>query len=70
MHERKLPTYPLWEWQRVVSHVVFTLSMRDRRALFQLARSVEGGEMVDLFFPEYGFTLAEFAVYTTLTRRR
>ena len=71
MHERNLPTYPLWVWQRVVSHVVFSLSMRDRRTLFQLARAETGHEShLDLFFPEYGFTLAEFAVYSTLTRKR
>ena len=71
MHERELLTYPLWVWQRVVSHVIFSLTMRDRRHVFQLARSVEeGGDLANLFFPEYGFTLAEFAVYSTLTRRR
>ena len=31
MHERELLTYPLWVWQRVVSHVIFSLTMRDRR---------------------------------------
>lgn len=71
MHERELLTYPLWVWQRVVSHVIFSLTMRERRHVFQLARSIEEKEEVgNLFFPEYGFTLAEFAVYSTLSRRR
>ena len=72
MEERILPTYPLWEWQRVVSHVVLTLSMRDRRTVFQLARGmrVDEEDLANIFFPELGITLAEFAVYPVLARRR
>lgn len=57
-------TYPTWERYAVLSHVVLTLSVRDRRHLFTLARA--GDASPDLFFPRFGFTLAEFAVWYTI----
>ena len=68
--ERQLLTYPTWERYTVLSHVISHLSIRDRRLLFHMARS-HGGTEAELFFPAYGFTLSEFAVWYTLgdTRR-
>ena len=62
--ERALLTYPTWERYTILAHVVMNLSIRDRRHVFQLARAADATP--DLFFPQYGFTLAEFAVWYTL----
>lgn len=61
--ERQLLTYPIWERYSILSHVITNLSIRDRRHLFQLARTFENP---DTLFPNYGFTLSEFAVWYTL----
>jgi hypothetical protein len=62
--ERQLITYPTWERYTVLAHVISSLTIRDRRKIFQLTRSTSF--VPDLFFPNYGFTLAEFAVWNTL----
>lgn len=64
-----LLTYPTWERYTVLSHVITRLSVRDRRAIFQLARAWPGASP-DLFFPGYGITLSEFAVWYTLGEPR
>ena len=64
--ERTLATYPTWERCTVLSCVISSLTIRDRRRIFQLSRSASG----DTFFPEYGFTLYEFAVWHTLSDAR
>ena len=69
MDERALLTYPTWERYAVLAHVVSELSMRDRRALYQIVRN-SGSVNADLFFPQYGFTLSEFAVWNVLDGRR
>ena len=63
--ERALLTYPTWERYTILAHVIMNLSIRDRRQIFQLTRGASAATP-DLFFPEYGFTLAEFAVWYTL----
>lgn len=70
MDERTLITYPTWERYTVLSHSIAQLSIRQRRHIFQLARNSTA--LTDLFFPHYGFTFAEFAVWYTLadTRRK
>lgn len=70
--EHDLLTYPTWEKYTVLSHVISKLTIRDRRQIFLLARSVENSFCSDLFFPQFGFTLSEFAVWYILgnTRRK
>lgn len=65
MHEHDLITYPTWEKYLVVSNVISNLSIKNRRQIFQLTRSSVSCTP-DLFFPEFGFTLSEFAVWYTL----
>lgn len=67
--ERQLITYPTWERYSILSHYIGNLSIRERRHLFQLTRTSENP---DILFPQYGFTLSEFAVWYTLgdTRRK
>ena len=67
--ERKLLTWPTWERYTVLAHVVGTLSVRERRNLFQLIRS-HADPQPDLFFPNYGFSLGEFATWHILNDRR
>lgn len=68
--ERQLITYPTWERYTILAHVISSLTIRDRRQIFQLARSTNTSFIPDLFFPNYGFTLAEFAVWYTLGDNR
>ena len=63
--ERTLLTYPTWERYTVLAHAIAGLTVRDRRAIFQLVRRVETPTS-DLFFPAYGFTFGEFAVWSML----
>lgn len=64
MIERDLITYSTWERYTVLAHIIFTLSIKDRRIIFQLARTVAPGQ--DVFFPRYGMSFSEFAVFYTL----
>lgn len=66
--ERDLITYPTWERYTVLAHYVSGLNIRDRRRIFQIARSY--GDWSNVFLPEYGLTLSEFAVWYTLGDRR
>ena len=67
--ERDLITNPTWERYTVLSHSITQLNIRDRRRIFQIARSVQG-DWSNIFLPEYGFTLCEFSVWYTLGDRR
>ena len=69
MQERNLLTYPIWERYTVLSHIVMHLSVRERRQIFQLVRRTVHPS-ADLFFPAFGFTLSEFAVWHILTDTR
>ncbi len=71
--DRNLITYPTWERYTVLSHSILQLSVRERRQIFLLARNATlQNPSQDLFFPSFGFTLAEFAVWYILgdTRRK
>ena len=68
MVAKDLVTYPTWERYIVLSHVILTLSVRDRRKIFQLCR--QAGSHGEAFFPEYGITFSEFAVWYTLGDKR
>lgn len=64
MLDRELVTYPTWERHSVVSHCVANMNVKDRRHLFQQSR-LHGCDP-NLFFPHFGVTLSEFAVWYTL----
>lgn len=68
MSERDLITYPTWERYTVLSHCIFSLSIKDRRTIFQMSRDVCAEQ--DMFFPHYGITFSEFAVWYTLGENR
>ena len=69
MVERELPTYPTWERYTVLSHVISNLPVKDRRQIFLLVRR-HAPAPHDLFFPAYGFTLAEFATWHVICESR
>lgn len=71
MDQQQLITYPTWERYTVLSTCINRLSIRDRRKIFHIARGIHK-DWHDVFFPEFGFTLSEFAVWYTLgdTRRK
>ena len=56
MSERDLITYPTWERYTVLSHCIFSLSIKDRRTIFQLSRDVNSDQ--DMFFPHFGITFS------------
>ena len=58
-------THPTWERYTVVAHFVSKMCVRDRRKLFQLTRAFPT-PTPDLFFPYFGLTLGEFAVWYAL----
>jgi hypothetical protein len=60
--ERNLTTFPIWERYTVLGHHIMELAMKDRRHIFSLVRQTADASP-DLFFPGYGFTLSEFAVW-------
>lgn len=69
MEEQRLITYPTWERYTVLSACISRLSIRDRRRIFQVTRSIES-DWQNVFFPTFGFTLSEFAVWYTLGESR
>lgn len=69
MEARNLLTYPTWERYTILAHTIANLSVRERRLVFQVARSYQTAPPPDLFFPHQGFTLSEFAVWNTLKER-
>ncbi len=67
--ERDLITYPTWERYTVLAQSISQLNIRDRRRIFQIARSING-DWSNVLLPDYGFTLSEFSVWYTLGDRR
>ena len=62
-------THPSWKKYIVVSCVVETLRVRDKRHLFHIMRSAQVLDH-NSFFPNYGITTGEFSVWQVLTDSR
>jgi hypothetical protein len=45
------------------------MTVKDRRAIFHHLKDYSGSETV-IFFPRFGFTFGEFAVWHTLMERK
>lgn len=67
--ERNLITYPTWERYTVLSSCIANLTIRQRRRIFQLVRSMTI-ELSNVLLPEFGFTISEFAVWYILGEQR
>lgn len=62
--ERTLLTFPTWEKYIVLSNTIESLKVKEKRYIFSCLRTNEC--TCDSFFPIFGFTTAEFAVWQVL----
>ena len=65
--------HSIWQRYMVLGHSISMLSVKQRRHIFHTVRNSPHPTSADLFFPEYGFTLGEFATFQVLladTRRK
>ncbi len=69
MKETDLLTYPTWKKYSVLGTVITSLNIRERRNIFHLARS-QDTPSPNIFFPAYGITYGEFAVWYTVGENR
>ena len=67
--ERTFVTYPTWKKYLVLSRVIETLRVRDKRHIFQVMRLTPDLNH-NTFFPHYGFTAGEFAMWQILSEQR
>ena len=66
--ERNLLTFPTWEKYMVLSATIEMLKVKEKRFIFNCLRNCECDK--DSFFPSFGFTTAEFAVWQILSDGR
>jgi hypothetical protein len=68
--ERSFITYPTWEKYMILSCFIETLRVKEKRQLFHTMRRY--GQELDhnCFFPQYGITAGEFAVWQVLSESR
>ena len=59
-------TYPTWSKYIVMYKHIDRLRVKDKRYIFQLMRTNEHMDQ-DTYFPEYGFTAGEFAIWQVLS---
>ena len=68
--ERGFITYPTWKKYIVLSCFVDSLRVKDKRQLFQIMRR-QGDELDhNSFFPAFGLTAGEFAIWQILSDNR
>ena len=69
-HERTFITYPTWKKYIVRSCFIENLRVKDKRQIFHIMR--RSAEVLDhnAFFPQYGVTAGEFAVWQVLSENR
>ena len=65
MNVESLVTYPTWKKTLVLSRVIESLRVRDKRVIFQMIRNHSSIDHNTLL-PAYGFTTGEFAVWQVL----
>lgn len=68
-NEQNFITYPTWKKYIVISYYVESLRVRDKRQLFHIMR--KSSELShDTFFPAFGITAGEFAIWQILSETR
>lgn len=67
--ERNFITYPTWQKYMVLSCFIEALRVREKRHIFQVMRRSHALTH-DTFFPQYGITAGEFAVWQVLAESR
>ena len=68
-HEHNFITYPTWKKYIIISCYVEGLRVRDKRQLFHIMRK-SSQLCQDTFFPTYGITAGEFAIWQILSETR
>ena len=68
--ERSFITYPTWKKYIVLSYFVESLRVREKRQIFHIMRRNFSILDHDTFFPMYGITAGEFAVWQVLSESR
>ena len=68
--ERSFITYPTWKKYIVVSYFIESLRVREKRQLFHVMRRHHDTLDHNSFFPQYGITAGEFAVWQVLSENR
>ena len=68
--EHHFITYPTWIKYIIISCYVESLRVRDKRQLFHIMRKSSGDLSHDTFFPAYGITAGEFAIWQILSDSR
>ena len=68
--ERNFITYPTWKKYIVLSCFIESLRVREKRQIFHIMRRHTDTLDHDTFFPHYGITAGEFAVWQILCENR
>lgn len=68
-NEHNFITYPTWKKYIVISCFVESLRVKDKRHLFHIMRKAPNLNH-DTFFPTYGITAGEFAIWQILSENR
>ena len=68
--ERSFITYPTWKKYMILSCFVETLRVKEKRQIFHIMRRYGPELNHDSFFPQYGITAGEFAVWQVLSESR
>ena len=67
--ERHFITFPTWKKYIVLSRTIENLRVRDKRHIFYVMRNMTSLSH-NTFFPAYGFTAGEFAMWQVLSDTR
>lgn len=67
--EHLLITYPTWKKYIVISRMIDMLRVKDKRLIFQTMRRTDDLSH-DTFFPHYGITAGDFAVWQILSEQK
>lgn len=68
--ERHFFTYPTWRKYIILSCFIESLRVKDKRQIFHIMRKSNIDLDHDSFFPQYGITAGEFAVWQVLADTR
>ena len=69
-NERSFITYPTWKKYIIMSCFIEGLRVRDKRHIFHIMRKHFDTLDHNSFFPQYGITAGEFAVWQVLSENR
>ena len=69
-NERTFITYPTWKKYIVLSCFIEALRVKEKRQLFHIMRRHNETLDHNSFFPQYGITAGEFAVWQVLCESR